>query len=237
MKSVAILSLLASIAIASPVAIPVPVAEPVAEPLTLKLDARQASATRTELESGSSSACPKAIFIFARGSNEAGNMGALVGPFTANKLENDLGAANVWVQGIGGPYDAGLAANILPAGTTAAAITEGKRLFNLAASKCPNTPVVAGGYSQGAALMAGAIPGLSATVQNQIKGVVLFGYTKNKQNGGKIPNFPSSKTAIYCNSGDLVCDGTLIVQPPHLQYSDTAANAAPTFLKAQLAKA
>ncbi|KAL7774218.1 hypothetical protein CFE70_005130 [Pyrenophora teres f. teres 0-1] len=71
--------------------------------------------------------------------------------------------------------------------------------------------------------MAGAIPGLSATVQNQIKGVVLFGYTKNKQNGGKIPNFPSSKTAIYCNSGDL--------------YSDTAANAAPTFLKAQLAKA
>ena len=74
MKSIAILSLIASIAIASPVAIPAPVAEPAPEPITLRLDARQASATRTELESGSSSACPKAIFIFARGSNEAGNM-------------------------------------------------------------------------------------------------------------------------------------------------------------------
>jgi len=85
--------------------------------------------------------------------------------------------------------------------------------------------------------MAGAISGLTTTVQNQIKGVVLFGYTKNQQNAGKIPNFPSSKTAIYCNEGDLVCEGTLIVQPTHLQYSDTAATTAPAFLEAQLAKA
>ncbi|RMZ73464.1 cutinase precursor [Pyrenophora seminiperda CCB06] len=230
MKSVAILSLLASVAVASPVAI--------AEPVAITLDARQSSSTtRTELEDGSSSACPKAIFICARGSNEAGNMGTLVCPFTANKLETDLGAANVWVQGVGGAYDAGLAANLLPAGTSAGAITEGKRLFNLAASKCPKTPVVAAGYSQGAALMASAVSGLSSTVMTQIKGVALFGYTKNQQNGGKIPNFSSAKTAVYCNEGDLVCDGTLIVQAPHLQYSDTAATTAPAFLEAQLKKA
>jgi hypothetical protein len=40
-----------------------------------ELEARQSSSiTRTELESGSSSACPPVIFIFARGSTESGNL-------------------------------------------------------------------------------------------------------------------------------------------------------------------
>lgn len=53
---------------------------------------------------------------------------------------------NVWVQGVGGPYDAALAPNFLPAGTTRAAIDEAKRLFQLANTKCPNAAIVAGGY-------------------------------------------------------------------------------------------
>jgi len=38
------------------------------------LETRQSSTTRTELESGSASACPKAILIYARGSTQSGNM-------------------------------------------------------------------------------------------------------------------------------------------------------------------
>jgi cutinase len=82
--------------------------------------------------------------------------------------------------------------------------------------------------------MSNAIPGLSAAVQNQIKGVVLFGYTKNMQNGGRIPGFPTSKTRVYCAAGDLVCTGTLIITPAHLSYSDEAAAQAPAFLRSQI---
>ncbi|KAG9191835.1 cutinase [Alternaria panax] len=237
MKSIAVLSLFASLALTSPIAVAVPVTAPADEPQLITLEVRQDSATSNELETGSSAACPRTIFIFARGSTEAGNMGTLVGPFTGNALKSAYGASNVWVQGVGGPYTAGLAENTLPAGTSQAAIREAQRLFNLAASKCPNTPITAGGYSQGAAVMSNAITGLSAAVQNQIKGVVLFGYTKNLQNGGRIPNFPTSKTAIYCETGDLVCTGTLVITPAHLLYSDEAAVQAPIFLRAQIASA
>jgi cutinase len=50
------------------------------------------------------------------------------------------------VQGVGGPYDASLSANFLPAGTSREAIDEAKRMFQMANTKCPNARVVAGGY-------------------------------------------------------------------------------------------
>lgn len=160
--------------------------------------------------------------------------GASAGPIVAGQLEDEYGASRVWVQGVGGPYAAGLAENALPAGTTAAAIREAQRLFNLAASKCPSTPIVAGGYSQGTAVMSNAISGLSGGVKDLIKGVVLFGYTKNLQNLGRIPDFPAAKTEVFCRSTDLVCFGTLIVGIGHFLYADEARNEAPRFLISQL---
>ena len=85
-------------------------------------------------------------------------------------------------------------------------------------------------YSQGTAVMSGSISGLSSTIQNQIKGVVLFGYTQNFQNGGSIPNFPSSKLDVFCAATDAVCYGTLFILPAHFLYNDEAADEAPDFL-------
>ncbi|KAH8729073.1 cutinase-domain-containing protein [Phaeosphaeriaceae sp. PMI808] len=227
MKSLAILSVFVAVSISSPIALPVPEAD------IVTLEARQSS-TRNELTSGSSSTCPKAIFIFARATGEAGNMGLSTGPSVAERLESAYGNAQVWVQGVGSPYSATLLDNALPAGTSLAAIREAQRLFAQAAQKCPNSAIVAGGYSQGTAVMSNAITGLSSTIQNQIKGVVLFGYTKNLQNLGRIPGFPASKTKVFCAIGDLVCDGTLIVGPSHFTYDDEARNEAPAFLRSRI---
>ncbi|KAK3312297.1 cutinase-domain-containing protein [Apodospora peruviana] len=194
---------------------------------TQSLEVRASSTTRNELQAGG--ACPPVIFIFARGSTEGGNLGSL-GPSIADVLEATYGGANVWVQGVGGAYTADLLDNVLSDGTTRAAITEMKNLFALANSKCPSAKIVAGGYSQGAALTAAAIRDSSATIREQIKGVVLFGYTKNLQNSGKIPNYPANRLTVYCAFGDLVCTGSLVVTAAHLTYGDEAEDEAPKFL-------
>ena len=84
--------------------------------------------------------------------------------------------------------------------------------------------------SQGTAVVGNALTESSSTIQNQVAGAVLFGYTKNEQNGERIPGFPTDKTAIFCNDGDAVCTGSLIILPPHMQYESVASREGPQFL-------
>jgi cutinase len=83
--------------------------------------------------------------------------------------------------------------------------------------------------SQGAAVVHRAIESLSSTIMNQIKGVVTFGDTQNKADGGRIPNFPTNKLKVFCGDSvrDQVCDGNLgaAILAPHLSYGQDAAAA------------
>ncbi|USW52123.1 Putative cutinase/acetylxylan esterase, alpha/Beta hydrolase, cutinase, serine active [Septoria linicola] len=215
MKIAVLASLLAATAIAAP---------------TEMLEARQAVGnTANELEIG---ACRPLILIFARGSTQPGNLGDNLGPATCNQLKSAYGVSRVACQGVGGPYSAGLLDNFAAEGTTTAAINEGIRLYNLARSKCPNSKVVSGGYSQGAAVVTGAVRRLSAASKTNLVGIVMYGSTRTDEEdnadfliGGRIPNYPAGNTLNICAPDDGVCDGGLDVTAGHSGYLDDVPTA------------
>ena len=88
-------------------------------------------------------------------------------------------------------------------------------------------------HSQGTAVMDGSIQALPANIQSQIAAVVLFGFTRNEQDDGRIPNYPPTQTEVFCAVGDLVCNGTLTITAAHLSYG-TDAPAAVSFLVSKL---
>ncbi|KAF3910417.1 Cutinase [Dactylellina cionopaga] len=208
MKFQLIIAALAALATAVPT--------PIDSEIGLELEKRQSSSVGTTANEYTRYGCRPVIFFFARGSTEVGNMGSSVGPPTGNGLKNAFGATRVAVEGI--DYGALLSTNFNPGGADYAGIAEMRALFNDAASKCPTSILVGAGYSQGAALVHRAVENLSSSVKDKIAGLVTFGDTQNLQDRGRIPNFPTEKTKIICNTGDAVCSGTLTILAPHLDY-------------------
>jgi cutinase len=147
----------------------------------------------------------------------------MLGAGLARELKKRL-PDSVAIEGV--PYSAAVQGNMTPQGADAKGIKMATKLFNDAASKCPKAAILGGGYSQGAALMHRSVEALPRNVQRRIAGVVLFGDTKNKQDGGRIKNFPQEKTKIFCNKNDGVCSGGLQVNAGHMAYKDAVVSGA-----------
>ncbi|KAL1634024.1 hypothetical protein SLS56_002616 [Neofusicoccum ribis] len=199
-------AIFASLSLGSPIELEVRDPEAVAA-----LEARQFTGTGVTANELKNGPCKPVTYIFARGSTELGNLGQTVGPALADQLRSQFDVA---VQGV--DYPAGLTTNFF--GGSLVGISEMRDMFNLAASKCPDTIIVGGGYSQGAALTHRSVEDISASVRDKIAGIVTFGDTYNLQSGGRIEGLPQEKLKIICNTGDLVCSGTLVIAAPHLDY-------------------
>ncbi|KAF1808914.1 putative cutinase 3 [Eremomyces bilateralis CBS 781.70] len=202
-------------------------ATPVQSPELVALEASFAEhmPTMKEKRQGSSSndvvsgACRDVFFIFARGSTEPGNMGLTVGPVTCSGLKITLGLGSVGCQGVGPQYRASVGDNLLPAGTSSAAINNAVSLFETASRRCPDATLVFGGYSQGAAVMHGAVSRLSSAIKAKTVGGVLYGDTRNFEEGGAIDNYPRNDVLIICRLDDGVCGIGLVVTAGHLLYT------------------
>lgn len=143
------------------------------------------------------------------------------------------------VEGVN--YGAGVAGNLNAQGGDPAGIKEATKDYTLAATKCPNAIMAGGGYSQGAAITHRAVEALPENIKARIAGIVLYGDTKFKQDGGVIKNFPPAKVKVFCNgygdlkgkSADGVCNGALNVNGGHMAYGDSMKPGA-QFLKGKV---
>lgn len=132
-------------------------------------------------------------------------------------MKQNFGAGAVATEGI--DYIAGLTPNLLIGGTLPLSDLMMTKVLNDMAARCPDSVIVTGGYSQGGAVNHRAIEDLAPAVKEQIAGVVLYGDSQRVQDNNRIPNFPANKVLQICQPGDLICQGTDIVLPPHLTYT------------------
>lgn len=116
-------------------------------------------------------ACAQNIIVFARGTTEGGNVGAIAGPPFFEAMAEEVGEANLAVQGVEYPADV--------AGFLAGGDADGSQLMaelvEQAVSECPGSNVIMSGYSQGAQLVHNAAEILPSDVTAQVAGVVMFG--------------------------------------------------------------
>ncbi|DAA75937.1 TPA_exp: putative Cutinase [Trichophyton benhamiae CBS 112371] len=162
--------------------------------------------------------CQPLTMIFARGTNEDGNMGKGVGRPLAAALRAQTGN-KIIIQGVN--YDASIAGNLL-LGLNGGPIMAD--LVKQSVAQCPDSKILLVGYSQGAMVTHAA----KLLTHEEISAIAVFG-----DPGRLIPfaNIPPEKTKEYCNEGDPVCLNGFS-WAAHESYAVLADDAATFLIKA-----
>ncbi|KAI5851614.1 cutinase-domain-containing protein [Morchella snyderi] len=171
--------------------------------------------TRNDLIDGE---CNDIIVIWARGSSEPGNVGITLGPPFFDAIEEAEPGRTI-VQGVN--YPAEDSGYFMGGSRTGAEYMAS--MVSLAASQCPDSLVVLGGYSQGAQVTHLAANHIPEDLYSMIAAIVLFG---DPYDGDAFPGSLNDNVATFCNEGDLICDGIPIILPVHLSYDHDVCEAA-----------
>lgn len=186
--------------------------------------------------------CPDVEVVFARGTGEPPGVGG-IGQSFVDALHAKLGERSIEVYPVNyaASNDFGGGADF--ARTVVDGIRDAGTHIEKTAANCPNTRVVLGGFSQGAALAgyttSAEIPRevpaeyrsyipqpMPPSVTDHVAAVVLFGTPSAEflQSSGappvRIGPLYASKTAQLCADGDTICNGAPAGGPPfaHAMY-------------------
>lgn len=175
-------------------------------------------ASADPISSAPTAACPDVEVDFARGTTEAPGVGG-IGQAFVDSLQSHMGQKSVWTYAVDYP-----ASTDWP--TAAQGVIDAADRVREMAAKCPNTKMILGGYSQGAAVMgyvtAAAIPAgyalppgitgpMPPEVANHVAAVALFGEPSstflNRIDAPPIAVGPlyAAKTIQQCIPDDPVC--------------------------------
>lgn len=168
--------------------------------------------------SAHAASCPDVDVVFARGTTEPPGIGR-TGQAFVDALRDEVGTKTVDVYAVDYP-----ASTDFPTGVQG--VVDGGTHVATVAARCPNTKLVLGGYSQGAAVMgfvtADAVPAgysvppgtplpLPSGVADRVAAVALFGKPSPKfMSGIGAPAVPLgsayvNKTIDLCAGGDPIC--------------------------------
>jgi cutinase len=171
--------------------------------------------------------CPDVEVVFARGTGEPAGVGG-VGQAFVDALRSQVGDKSVGVYGVDYAASGDFANGLAVANTVVDGIRDESNHVQAMAANCPNTRMVLGGYSQGAAVtgfttvdaVPAGVPGLAVPepmppeVANHVAAVALFGKPSAQflQSYGApaivIGPLYAPKTTDLCAQGDTICDGT-----------------------------
>jgi cutinase len=176
--------------------------------------------------------CPDAEVVFARGTTEEPGVGPTGGDFV-DALRSRVGPKSVGVYAVDYPATTAFS-------TAVDGINDARTHILTTAANCPNTQMVLGGFSQGAAVMgfvtASAVPdGVSAAdvpapmppeVADHVAAVALFGKPSTRFmraiNDPPVTIGPQyvGKTIDLCVDNDLICDLHGTSFSAHNQYDE-----------------
>jgi cutinase len=183
--------------------------------------------------SAAGDACPSVEVVFARGTLEAPGVGA-TGQAFVDALNARLPGRTVEAYGVNYPAS-------LEFGQAVDGIADASNRIELIAASCPNTKIVLGGYSQGAAVagytttdtvpagfaLPAAISGpMPATIAPHVVAVVLFGtpdswflnLVAHDAPPVAVGQLYTAKTIQLCATGDPVCFPGGLDRSAHSSY-------------------
>ena len=150
--------------------------------------------------------CSDVEVVFARGTNEPPGIG-IVGQAFVDALSSQVGGRSVGVYAVNYPASDNYVSSAANGSDDAR-----DHIENLAAG-CPNTKMVLGGYSQGAAVTDLATSAMPPQIADRVAAVALFGtpssaFSSMLAGGQPLPTTSpayTAKTINLCMDGDPIC--------------------------------